>query len=123
MPTMFDPVTLGDFKLPNRIVMAPLTRNRATLPGRVPNALMGEYYAQRASAGLIIAEAVSVEPRGVGYPSTPGIWSDEQTAGWKIVTDAGYHGFVGIEYEGDKLSEPEGIRATKRLLQRIQAGA
>jgi 2,4-dienoyl-CoA reductase-like NADH-dependent reductase (Old Yellow Enzyme family) len=85
---MFDPVTLGDFRLPNRIVMAPLTRNRATLPGRVPNALMAEYYAQRASAGLIISEAVSVEPRGVGYPSTPGVWTDEQTEGWKLVTSA-----------------------------------
>jgi 2,4-dienoyl-CoA reductase-like NADH-dependent reductase (Old Yellow Enzyme family) len=88
MPTLFDPVTLGDLKLPNRIVMAPLTRNRATLPGRVPNAMMAGYYAQRASAGLIISEATSVEPRGVGYPQTPGIWTDEQTEGWKLVTDA-----------------------------------
>ncbi len=88
MPSMFDPVTLGDFRLPNRIVMAPLTRNRATLPGRVPNALMADYYAQRASAGLIISEAVSVEPRGVGYPSTPGVWTDEQTEGWKLVASA-----------------------------------
>jgi 2,4-dienoyl-CoA reductase-like NADH-dependent reductase (Old Yellow Enzyme family) len=88
MSSMFDPVALGDLKLANRIVMAPLTRNRATLPGRVPNALMAEYYAQRASAGLIISEATSVEPRGVGYPSTPGVWTDEQTEGWKLVTEA-----------------------------------
>lgn len=88
MTNLFDPVTLGDIKLPNRIVMAPLTRNRATMPGRVPNSMMAAYYTQRASAGLIISEATSVEPRGVGYPSTPGIWSAEQVAGWQNITKA-----------------------------------
>jgi 2,4-dienoyl-CoA reductase-like NADH-dependent reductase (Old Yellow Enzyme family) len=88
MPTLFDPIKIGDLSLPNRILMAPLTRNRSTLPGRVPNALMREYYAQRASAGLIISEATSVDPMGVGYPATPGIWSKEQTQGWKAITDA-----------------------------------
>ena len=87
MTSMFDPITLGAINLPNRIVMAPLTRNRATLPGRAPTPLVGEYYAQRASAGLIITEATSVSPQGVGYPSTPGCWSDEQTAAWKQVVD------------------------------------
>ncbi len=94
MTSMFEPVALGALRLPNRIVMAPLTRNRATMPGRVPNDLMREYYAQRASAGLILTEASSVEPRGVGYPSTPGCWSDEQTAGWKNIVD-GVHAAGG----------------------------
>jgi 2,4-dienoyl-CoA reductase-like NADH-dependent reductase (Old Yellow Enzyme family) len=87
MPTLFDPLEVGDLKLPNRIIMAPLTRCRSSA-GRVPNALMSEYYAQRASAGLIISEATSVSPMGVGYPDTPGIWSPEQVAGWKLVTRA-----------------------------------
>ncbi|CAA6677244.1 MULTISPECIES: alkene reductase [unclassified Lentimonas] len=81
------PVQIGAWDLPNRMVMAPLTRCRAS-EGRVPNALMAEYYAQRASAGLILSEATSVDPMGVGYPDTPGIWSDEQVAGWKLVTEA-----------------------------------
>jgi 2,4-dienoyl-CoA reductase-like NADH-dependent reductase (Old Yellow Enzyme family) len=67
--------------------MAPLTRCRSA-PGRVPTPLMAEYYAQRASAGMILSEATSVDPMGVGYPNTPGIWSDEQVAGWKVVTDS-----------------------------------
>jgi len=87
MPTLFDPIQVGDLQLPNRVIMAPLTRCRAE-PGRVPGALMAEYYAQRASAGLIISEATSVTPMGVGYPDTPGIWSAEQVQGWKQVTDA-----------------------------------
>ncbi len=87
MPTLFDPIKVGDLELPNRIIMAPLTRCRADA-GRVPNALMAEYYVQRASAGLIISEATSVTPMGVGYPDTPGIWSEEQVAGWSNVTQA-----------------------------------
>lgn len=87
MTTIFDPITLGDLHLPNRIIMAPLTRCRAS-EGRVPNALMAEYYAQRASAGLILSEATSVTPAGVGYPDTPGIWNDEQVRGWTQVTNA-----------------------------------
>lgn len=86
MPTLFDPIQIGDWQLPNRIIMAPLTRTRASA-GRVPNALMAEYYVQRASAGLIISEATSVSPMGVGYPDTPGIWSPEQVAGWKLITN------------------------------------
>ena len=76
MTTLFDPIKIGAFELPNRIIMAPLTRARAVGPGRVPNALMAEYYAQRASAGLILSEATSVTPMGVGYADTPGIWSE-----------------------------------------------
>ncbi len=86
MTTLFDPIKVGDLTWPNRIVMAPLTRTRA--PERIPSELMAEYYAQRASAGLILSEATSVTPMGVGYPDTPGIWSGEQVAGWKKVTQA-----------------------------------
>ena len=85
MPNLFDPLKLGDLTLPNRIIMAPLTRSRAG-GARVPNALMAEYYTQRASAGLIITEATSVTPQGVGYADTPGLWSEEQVAGWRAVT-------------------------------------
>jgi 2,4-dienoyl-CoA reductase-like NADH-dependent reductase (Old Yellow Enzyme family) len=88
MPTLFDPLKAGALELSNRIVMAPLTRTRATPDGRVPVPLMAEYYRQRVSAGLIITEATSVDPMGVGYPRTPGIWSDEQTEGWKPITRA-----------------------------------
>ncbi|WP_271409033.1 alkene reductase [Pseudomonas sp. Q1-7] len=87
MPTLFDPIKIGELELANRIIMAPLTRCRAD-EGRVPNALMAEYYTQRASAGLIISEATSVTPLGVGYPDTPGIWSDEQVKGWSNITKA-----------------------------------
>lgn len=87
MPTLFDPIKIGDLDLPNRIIMAPLTRCRAE-PGRVPGALIAEYYVQRASAGLIISEATSVAPMGVGYPDTPGIWSEDQVRGWLNVTRA-----------------------------------
>ncbi|TBU96459.1 alkene reductase [Phytopseudomonas dryadis] len=87
MTTLFDPIKIGDLELANRIIMAPLTRCRAD-EGRVPNELMAEYYVQRASAGLIISEATSVTPLGVGYPNTPGIWSDEQIRGWSKVTKA-----------------------------------
>ncbi|GIZ51863.1 alkene reductase [Noviherbaspirillum aridicola] len=88
MTTLFDPITIGDLTLPNRIFMAPLTRSRAVGGKRVPNALMREYYVQRASAGLILSEATAVTPQGVGYADTPGIWSREQVEGWKPVTDA-----------------------------------
>lgn len=87
MPTLFDPLQLGSLNLPNRIFLAPLTRARAGQE-RVPNALMAQYYRQRAGAGLILSEATSVTPMGVGYANTPGIWSKEQVAGWKLVTQA-----------------------------------
>ena len=88
MTTMFDPLRVGALELPNRIIMAPLTRARAIGGDRVPNAMMAEYYVQRATAGLILSEATAVTPMGVGYADTPGIWSDEQVEGWKIVTEA-----------------------------------
>jgi hypothetical protein len=87
MPSLFDPIQIGDLKLPNRIFLAPLTRCRA-IDRRIPNDLMAEYYAQRASAGMIFSEATSVSPMGVGYPDTPGIWSKEQVEGWKKITAA-----------------------------------
>ena len=87
MSLLFKSLQVGDLNLPNRVVMAPLTRCRAGA-GRVPTPLMAEYYVQRASAGLILTEATAVTPMGVGYPDTPGIWSDEQVAGWKKVTSA-----------------------------------
>jgi len=84
---IFSPLKLGPLQLPNRVVMAPMTRNRAGR-GNVPGPLDATYYAQRASAGLIISEATQISPQGVGYPGTPGIHSAEQIAGWKDVTDA-----------------------------------
>lgn len=87
MPSLHDPLTVGALSLPNRIIMAPLTRCRADA-GRVPNALMADYYVQRASAGMIISEATSVTPMGVGYPDTPGIWSSDQVRGWSRITAA-----------------------------------
>jgi N-ethylmaleimide reductase len=85
--TLFQPYRLGDFELGNRLVMSPMTRSRA-LGGNVPNSLAATYYAQRASAALIITEATQVSPQGVGYIRTPGIHSAEQVAGWKTVADA-----------------------------------
>ena len=87
MPTLFEPLKAGAFLLKNRVVMAPLTRCRSA-EGRVPTPLMAEYYRQRASAGMILSEATAVDPMGVGYPDTPGIWSAEQVEGWKGVTRA-----------------------------------
>lgn len=108
MPTLFDPLRLGDLDLPNRVVMAPLTRLRAG-DSQIPNALMAEYYAQRASAGLLITEGVPVSPQGVGYQGVPGIWSPEQVEGWKQVTkavhDKGGRIFMQIWHVG-RVSDP-----------------
>jgi len=84
----FTPLDIGRTRLRNRIVMAPLTRDRATPGSDAPNALNVEYYRQRASAGLIIAEATQISPYGKGYAFTPGLYSPEQVAGWKAITDA-----------------------------------
>ena len=86
MTTLFEPTRAGDIALANRIAMAPLTRNRA--PGAIPNALMAQYYAQRASAGLLISEGVAISPQGQGYADVPGLYSTEQLDGWKQVTSA-----------------------------------
>lgn len=87
MPSLFDPIQVGAQKLPHRILMAPLTRGRATR-NHVPTDLMIEYYTQRASAGLIISEATGITQEGLGWPYAPGIWSDEQVEGWKKITAA-----------------------------------
>jgi 2,4-dienoyl-CoA reductase-like NADH-dependent reductase (Old Yellow Enzyme family) len=84
---LFEPLQLGALTIPNRIIMAPLTRQRSG-SSRVPNQLMCEYYTQRASAGLILTEATSIEPMGIGYKDTPGIWNAEQVEGWKAITQA-----------------------------------
>ncbi|MES1945334.1 N-ethylmaleimide reductase [Salinisphaera sp. PC39] len=85
---LFRPARLGALELPHRVLMAPLTRARASQPGDVPNDMNVTYYRQRASAGLIISEATQVSPQGKGYAFTPGIHSDEQIAGWRKITDA-----------------------------------
>jgi 2,4-dienoyl-CoA reductase-like NADH-dependent reductase (Old Yellow Enzyme family) len=88
MPTLFDPIRLGDLDLPNRVIMAPLTRMRAAPETRSPTFLTEQHYVQRATAGLILAEATSVDPMGVGYANTPGVWTADQTEGWRRVTAA-----------------------------------
>ena len=90
MPGLFDKLELGSIELPNRIFMAPLTRARAGFEA-VPNDLMAAYYAQRATAGLIISEATGISREGLGWPNAPGLWSDAQVDGWKRVTDAVHH--------------------------------
>ena len=106
---LFDPVTVGNLTLKNRMVMAPMTRNRAA-EGNIPQAMNVEYYRQRASAGLIISEASQVSPEGVGYPGTPGIYNDEQVAGWQKVTDSvhdeGGYIYLQLWYCG-RISHPD----------------
>lgn len=87
MATLFDPLDLAGLKLPNRVVMAPLTRLRGT-PDHRPTPLQAEYYAQRASAGLIISEGIPIDPMGVGYPQVPGLWNEEQAELWKPIPEA-----------------------------------
>ena len=88
MANLFEKTKFGPIELANRIVMAPLTRMRSSQPGNVPNTLMATYYAQRATAGLIISEATQISQQGQGYPGTPGIHSADQTEGWKLITNA-----------------------------------
>ena len=90
MASLFDPLALGALALPNRIVMAPLTRARANREA-VPNELIAAYYAQRAAAGLIISEATGISREGLGWPNAPGLWNDDQIEGWKVVTRAVHH--------------------------------
>lgn len=88
MRTLFDEIKVGSLILPNRIIMAPLTRMRSMQPGNIPHSLNSEYYKQRSSAGLIISEATQISQQGQGYPATPGIHSKEQIEGWQDVTSA-----------------------------------
>lgn len=108
MSVLFKSLKLGALELPNRIIMAPLTRARAG-EQRIPNDLMSEYYGQRASAGLILTEATAVTPMGVGYANTPGIWSEEQVEGWKKITktvhDKGGRIFMQLWHVG-RISDP-----------------
>jgi 2,4-dienoyl-CoA reductase-like NADH-dependent reductase (Old Yellow Enzyme family) len=108
MPSLFDPIVVGDLTLPNRVIMAPLTRARAG-ETRIPNAMMADYYVQRASAGLILTEATPVTPQGIGYADVPGVWSKEQVEGWKRVTDgvhaAGGRIFLQLWHVG-RISDP-----------------
>jgi len=90
MPTLFDPVEMGAIALPNRILMAPLTRGRADRAG-VPTPIMADYYAQRAAAGLIISKATGISREGLGWPYAPGLWTDAQVEGWKPVVAAVHH--------------------------------
>src|SRR3954454_11367906 len=105
---LFTPYALSALQLPHRVVMAPMTRNRAGA-GNVPTPLVAEHYAQRASAALIITEATQISPQGVGYPGTPGLHSDEQVAGWRRVTEAvhreGGRVFVQLWHVG-RISHP-----------------
>jgi len=109
MTSLFDPITVGAIDAPNRIMMAPLTRGRAT-GSHVPTPLMGEYYSQRASAGLIISEATGITQQGLGWPNAPGLWSKEQVNGWKpvvrAVQDAGGHIFAQLWHMG-RLVHPD----------------
>ena len=104
MPTIFDNLKIGNLTLPNRIIMAPLTRMRSKQPGNIPWELNATYYAQRASAGFILTEATQISQQGQGYPGTPGIHSKEQVQGWKLVTDAvhknGGHIFLQLWHVG-----------------------
>ena len=107
---LFSPYTLGDLQLPNRVIMAPLTRSRAKQPGDIPWELNATYYAQRASAGLIIAEATQISPQGKGYAFTPGIHSDEQVKGWRKVTSAVHDkgGLIVLQlWHVGRISRPE----------------
>lgn len=106
--SLYTPITVGAYQLPNRLVMAPLTRMRA--PDNVPTELMASYYRQRASAGLIIAEATQISPLGRGYPNTPGIHTAQQVAAWQKITDAvhsqGGHIFLQLWHVG-RISHPD----------------
>lgn len=108
MPSLFDPLSIGDLTLPNRVVMAPLSRLRAGT-SKIPTPLMAEYYVQRATAGLIISEGVQISPQGVGYEAAPGVWSKDQVEGWKQVTKAvrraGGRIFMQIFHAG-RVSDP-----------------
>src|SRR5271154_5031564 len=123
---LLEPFKLGPITLPNRLVMAPLTRNRAVRPGMAPSDLAVEYYGQRASAGLLITEASQVSQQGQGYQDTPGIYSKEQVAGWRKVTDrvherggrifiqlwhVGRISHTSLQPGGGKTVAPAGVRA------------
>ncbi|HEY0161331.1 MAG TPA: alkene reductase [Edaphobacter sp.] len=109
MPSLFDPIQVGDLHLPNRIIMAPLTRLRGT-PDHIPTPIIAEYYRQRSTAGLIISEGIPIDPLGVGYQNVPGLWSQQQVEAWKPITqavhEAGGRIFAQIWHVG-RISHPD----------------
>src|SRR5277367_2660961 len=114
---LFSPLRLGKIELKNRIVMSPMTRSRAT--GNIPNELIAEYYAQRATAGLIITEGTSPSPNGLGYARIPGLFNSEQVRGWKQVKDR-VHGeggriFVQLMHTG-RVSHPANLPEGARVV-------
>src|SRR5258706_2507875 len=117
MTQLFSPARIGKLDLKNRMVMAPLTRSRAL--HNIPNDLMAEYYAQRAGAGLIITEGTSPSPNGLGYVSIPGIFSDQQVAGWKPITQAvhakGAKIFIQFMHCG-RVAHPDNLPAGARVV-------
>jgi N-ethylmaleimide reductase len=117
MSLLFSETALGPLKLQNRVVMCPMTRNRAT--DNIPNALMAQYYAQRASVGLIITEGTSPSPNGLGYPRIPGIFSNAQVAGWKPIADVVHAGgakiFMQFMHCG-RIAHPLNLPAGARML-------
>ena len=134
MPSLFDPIALGAIRAPNRVLMAPLTRGRATVEA-VPTAIMADYYAQRAGAGLIISEATGISRQGLGWPFAPGLWTDAQVEGWKPVTDAVHRAGGRIvevpitftnRQEGESKAGPrqalEAINALVRMAARARLG-
>ena len=121
MPTqpLFTPYRMGDLDLSNRIVMAPLTRMRARSDDHVPTALQAEYYAQRATAGLIVTEGVEISPEGFGWADSPGLWTEEQVRGWRRVTDAVHAAggrIIAQLWHTGAISHPD-------LVQRLKTGA
>jgi len=117
MTSLFSPLSFGRLQLSNRIVMSPMTRSRAI--GNVPNAMMATYYSQRAAAGLLITEGTSPSPNGLGYARIPGLYSPEQIAGWRAVSDAvhaaGGRIFVQLMHTG-RVGHPHNLPAGTRLL-------
>jgi len=123
--SLFAPASLGPLPLRNRVVMAPMTRSRA-VEANTPNALMAEFYAQRAGAGLIVTEGTSPSPNGTGYPRIPGLWNPAQVAGWRLVTDAvharGGRIFVQLMHTG-RVGHPANLPAGGELLAPSAVGA
>ncbi|WP_087017954.1 alkene reductase [Thaumasiovibrio subtropicus] len=116
--SLFSPIDLGELSLQNRVVMPPMTRSRATQPGDIANSLMATYYAQRASAGLIVAEGTQISPMGKGYAWTPGIYSQAQIAGWREVTDAVHQAggkiFAQLWHVG-RVTHPDNIKGNQPI--------
>lgn len=117
MSLLFSKYKLGSVELQNRLVMSPLTRNRAV--NNIPTALMVQYYQQRASAGLIITEGTSPSPNGLGYPRIPGIFSEAQVEGWKPITAAVHQGgakfFMQLMHTG-RITHPLNLPAGARVV-------